>query len=512
MTDKSNISMINGLRQEAQHHISHAINPDLYADKDQLLQKLMVHQVQLEMHNEALLRTQQTLENSLSRYVSLYEFAPVGYLTITENCTIVEANLVGADLLGGNRLALITQSFTRFIVPEDADRWHRNFYNVMQHGERKGCEVRMRRADGSLFYARLDCLLMEPAKWSSTHSGLVQHNLNIKESGQTSTENQLPADAIGLMVRVALIDITEKKLAEQELRVTATAFESQEGMMITDAKNVILKVNHAFTKITGYAAEEIVGKMPYLLSSSHHDAEFYIAMWAQVLSTEAWQGEVWGRRKNGEIYPQWFTITAVKDEGGAVTHYVTTFTDITTRKAAEDEMQLLAFYDPLTKLPNRRLMLDRLQRAMTTSARNRQHCALMFVDLDDFKLVNDTMGHDVGDQVLNIVAQRLAFCIRVGDTVSRVGGDEFMVMLENLSEKVQEAETLAENIGRKMLAAVRQPFHLAGREYVSSASIGVTLFIGHFFTVAEIQKQADLAMYEAKNAGRNTLRFFKPTL
>jgi diguanylate cyclase (GGDEF)-like protein len=235
-------------------------------------------------------------------------------------------------------------------------------------------------------------------------------------------------------------------------------------------------------------------------------------MWARINSAGEWQGEIWNRKKTGEVFPQWLTITAVKGEDGSVTHYVATLTDITARKAAEAEMQLLAFYDPLTKLPNRRLLQDRLQHAMTTSARTRQYCALMFVDLDNFKSLNDTMGHDVGDLMLQIVGQRLAICVREGDTVSRVGGDEFMVMLENLHDSAQEAAVLAENIGKKILAAINQPFQLAGQECITTASIGITLFINHIFTVAEIQKQADLAMYAAKTAGRNVLRFYKQEL
>lgn len=491
MVSKSNISPIQGLRQVAKSHVSRAVKSPSNVPKnlphDQLLQELRVHQVELEMQNEELRRTQLALEDSLKRYVSLYEFAPVGYLTLNENGTIEEANLISADLLGENRSTLLKQRFPRFIAPEDGERWHQHFYCVLQHGKSKSCELRMRRVDGTQFYARVDCLLLEP-KVESTE------NIN------------------ALMIRVAITDITELRLAEQELSVAATVFESQEGMMVTDAKHVILKVNQAFTNITGYTAEEVVGKTPHLLSSGRHNAEFYAAMWSRISSTDAWQGEIWNRRKCGEIFPQWLTITAVKGEHGEVTHYVATLTDITARKLAEDEMQQLAFYDPLTRLPNRRLLLDRLQRAMTTSARTRQYCALMFVDLDNFKSLNDSLGHDVGDLMLQIVAQRLALCVREGDTVSRMGGDEFMVMLENLHESVQEASMLAETIGNKMLTAINQPFQLTGHEYISTASIGVTLFINHRHTVSEIQKQADIAMYQAKAAGRNKLQFFKPEL
>lgn len=484
MASKSNISPIHGLRQKAKDHVSREMQSQLNIPADQLLQELRVHQVELEMQNEELLRTQQALENSLNRYVSLYEFAPVGYLSLSENGTINEANLMSADLLGEDRSTLLKRRFPRFIAPEDGDRGHQHFHCVMLHGKNKSCELRMRRADGTQFYARLDCLLLEPK---------VEHALG---NGR-------------LTMRVALTDITELKLTEQQFRVAATVFESQEGMMVTDANHVILKVNRAFTNITGYSAEEAVGKTPRLLGSGRHNAEFFAAMWSRISSTDSWQGEIWNLRKNGEIFPQWLTITAVKGEDGVVTNYVATLIDITARKAAEAEMQQLAFYDQLTGLPNRRLLLDRLQRALTTSARTRQYCALMFVDLDNFKSLNDSLGHDVGDLMLQIVAQRLALCVREGDTVSRLGGDEFMVMLENLHENAQEASMLAEIIGKKILSAIYQPFQLAGHEYISTASIGVTLFINHRYTVSEIQKQADIAMYQAKAAGRNKLQFFK---
>ena len=452
---------------------------------DRLLHELRMHQLELEMQNEALLHTQVALEKSLDRYVSLYEFAPVGYLTLTDNGAIDEANLTSAELFGEDRSTLLKQPFPRFITPEDSERWHQHFYSAMQCGKNKSCEVRIRRADGTLFHARLDCLLLAP-------------------------KNAAPfLNAGALKLRVALTDITEIKLAEQELRVAATVFDSQEGMMVTDINNVILKVNEAFTHITGYPAAEVVGRTPRLLRSGRHDEEFYAGIWARIHGAGAWQGEIWNRQKNGDVFPVWLTITTVKNKDSVITHYVATLTDITTRKAAEDEMQMLAFYDPLTRLPNRRLLLDRLQRAIATSARTRRHCALMFIDLDNFKALNDNFGHDIGDMLLQKIAQRFAICVREGDTVARMGGDEFMVMLENLNEDPNEAATLAEIIGNKILSALTQPFQLAGHECFSTASIGVTLFTNHRYTVSELQKQADIAMYQAKSAGRNKLWFFK---
>jgi diguanylate cyclase (GGDEF)-like protein/PAS domain S-box-containing protein len=306
----------------------------------------------------------------------------------------------------------------------------------------------------------------------------------------------------------AMIEAQQRSVAQ--LRVAATAFESQEGMMITDGNYKILQINRALTEITGYSAEDLIGQAPRILRSGHHDADFYDQMWQSVLRNGKWQGEVVSRRKNGEIYVKWLTITAVQADDGSVTHYVTAETDVTARKAAEDEIARLAFYDPLTLLPNRRLLIDRLRQALASSARNGSNGALMFIDLDHFKTLNDTLGHDKGDLLLQQVAQRLVSCVREGDTVARLGGDEFVVMLEGLSKNPAEAATQAETSGEKILAVLGQPYLLAGYENRSTPSIGVTLLSGHQTSIEELLKQADLAMYQSKSAGRNTLRFFDP--
>ena len=302
------------------------------------------------------------------------------------------------------------------------------------------------------------------------------------------------------------------KKHEMELRVAAAAFESQQGMMITDAANVIVRVNRAFTEMSGYTAAEAVGQTPVFLRSGRHDPSFFAEMWERINQTGAWQGEIWARRKNGQIYPQWVTIKALKLDDGTVTHYVSTHTDITERKLAEEEITHLAFYDPLTQLPNRRLLLDRLQQALASSARSGFNGALLFLDLDNFKTLNDTLGHDKGDMLLQQVAQRLVGCVREGDTVARLGGDEFVVMLEGLSENAVEAATQAEILGEKILADLNRPYQLNGFENHSTPSIGVTLFCGHRHAIEELLKQADLAMYQSKTAGRNTLRFFDPKM
>ncbi|MGA8863124.1 MAG: EAL domain-containing protein [Gallionella sp.] len=309
-----------------------------------------------------------------------------------------------------------------------------------------------------------------------------------------------------------ITDITEHKQAEQRLRIAAAAFESQESLMITDANRVILQVNQAFIDESGYTAEEVVGQTPRMFQSGRHKAAFYSAMWKTIRDTGTWQGEIWDRRKNGEVYPKWLTITAVKDAHGAVTHYVGSHLDIRERKMAEEKIQRLAFYDPLTQLPNRRLLMDRLQHALASSERSGRSGAMLFLDLDHFKSLNDTLGHDIGDLLLQQVAQRLTSCVRDDDTVARLGGDEFVVILEVLNEDAQDAAAQTEAIGEKIQAALNQPYQLAAHQYRSTPSIGVTLFHGNQTSLEELMKQSDIAMYQAKQAGRNKIRFFDPKM
>jgi diguanylate cyclase (GGDEF)-like protein/PAS domain S-box-containing protein len=315
-------------------------------------------------------------------------------------------------------------------------------------------------------------------------------------------------------------DITVRKEAETQLRIAAIAFESQQGMMITDSDRTILRINQAFTRNNGYEAQDVIGRKAHLLRSERHSAAFYDAIWECVRRTGTWQGEVWSKRSNGEVYPKWLTISAVRGHDGAVTQYVSTDIDITQRKATEEQLHQLAFYDPLTQLPNRRLLRERLGHALSGSARSRQRGAIMFLDLDNFKTLNDTLGHDVGDRLLVKVAQRLQSSIRMGDTVARLGGDEFVIMLEAL-EAGGLAAAQVRGIAENIRATLDHPYRLevgadaeAHRaiDYHSTASIGVTLFGAQEDSVDELLKQADLAMYRAKDSGRNTVRFFDPDM
>ena len=307
-------------------------------------------------------------------------------------------------------------------------------------------------------------------------------------------------------------DVTEERTTEAQLRIAARAFETHLGMLITDAEGRILKVNETFTRITGYAESDVIGRNPRLLSSGLHDEAFYAALWARVSREGSWQGEIWNRRKNGEVYPEWLTISAVRDAKGELTHYVATFHDLTERKAAEHEIHQLAFYDPLTGLPNRRLLIDRLEAALKDSYRSRQFGALFYLDLDNFKQINDTLGHHAGDELLQRVAACLDKVLRDTDTLARLGGDEFAVLLHDLGGDQERAGAVARRVANKLLGALQAPIHLGDKTLAVTASLGITLFRDHGTTLDAILQQADMALFQAKEAGRNTLSFFDPAM
>jgi len=342
-----------------------------------------------------------------------------------------------------------------------------------------------------------------------------------KQQNTASVYRLLLLVAAMLMLTYAIFFYYRLIKQEDQLRVTATAFETHEGIMITDAKVNIIRVNKAFERITGYSAEESIGKNPKFLSSGKHPPEFYVSMWNSIKKTGVWQGEVWDKRKNGEIFPKWLSITATRDINGNITNYVGTQTDITDRKAAEAEIERLAFYDTLTQLPNRRMLIYQLGKALSASSRSKNFGSLLFMDLDNFKSLNDTLGHAIGDMLLQQVAERLKSCLRECDSlirleeydgVARLGGDEFVVLLDNLSKNNIEAASKTKLIGEKILARLNQPYTLANHVYHCSASIGATLFIGDKLPKEELMKQADIAMYQAKKDGRNSLNFFDPIM
>ena len=301
-------------------------------------------------------------------------------------------------------------------------------------------------------------------------------------------------------------DISAQHQAEEDLRIAAVAFQSQEAMMITDSNATILRVNRAFEHVTGYSGDEVVGLTPRVLKSGHHDAAFYQAMWDSLLKSGVWQGEIWDKHKDGSTYPKYLSITAINHPEGGVSHYVSSFVDISDRKQAEEAIYNLAFYDSLTGLPNRKLLLDRIDGVV--KAASQQLSALVFIDLDRFKTLNDTMGHDYGDMLLVEVAQRLKHCLRSHDTVARIGGDEFVVLLPNICATSHELIPTTQAVVEKIRQRIAEPYFLNLFEFNCSASIGMALIDNDAVATDTVIKQADIAMYAAKNAGRNQARFF----
>jgi len=465
------------LRASAEARLANKPASALNRSAQELLHELQVHQIELEMQNDELHRTQSALEESRNKYVDLFEFAPVGYFTLTRTGMIDEVNLTGAKLLGEDRKHLLHHRFDRFVAPEDQNRWHQQLMRMNINSGKQTVELSLRRIDETRLHARLDCRFH-------------------------ANGDLLP------LVRITLTDITESKQAEEELRIAAIAFETQEGMLVTDANGIIVRVNQAFTRLTGYSAEEAVGKTLALLKSDRHDESFLQTLWSVLQEKKHWQGEVWNRSKNGKIYAEWMTICAVSSPSGNTAHYVGTISDITQNGEAEAEIHRLAYYDPLTKLPNRRLLIDRLGQALAASKRSDRFGAVLFLDLDHFKTLNDTLGHDFGDLLLTEVAERLHKAVREGDTIARLGGDEFVVVLENLSINLDDAAIQTELVGEKIRESLAEPYALEGHEFHGTTSIGIVLFHNHDETVEVLLKQADLALYQAKANGRNCLQFF----
>lgn len=307
-------------------------------------------------------------------------------------------------------------------------------------------------------------------------------------------------------------EVTDAKRAEVELQIAAAAFQAHLGIMVTDARGTILKVNDTFKRITGYSDAEVVGRNPRMFSSGHHNAAFYRRLWRSVLSTGSWEGEIWNQRKNGELFPEWLTISAVHDRNGSLTHYVATMSDISERKAAEQEIHQLAFYDPLTGFANRRLFIDRIGVALRELNRYQRCGALILLDLDSFNYVNDTLGHHIGDRLLQNVARRFGQMLRDTDTLARLGGDEFAVLVEGVDSSPRKTKALAEHIANKLMAALDTPIQVGDEQALVTASVGITVMADSQRSVDDYLQQADMALSQAKASGRRTLRFFDPSM
>jgi diguanylate cyclase (GGDEF)-like protein/PAS domain S-box-containing protein len=292
------------------------------------------------------------------------------------------------------------------------------------------------------------------------------------------------------------------------MRITASVFDNtQEAIMITDVNNAIVNVNSAFTRITGYSREEVIGKNPKLLGSSQHGEEYFVRMWASLQKTKNWRGEIWNQRKSGEVYAGMLSISSICNVGGEVQRYVAVFSDISYLKKHEAELKRIAHYDALTSIPNRALLADRMKHSIAQTSREQNMMAVCYLDLDGFKPINDTMGHDAGDQILIEVAKRLGDTIRGGDTVARLGGDEFVILLLGL-EKGEECVTTLE----RLLAAISQPITVKKKLHTISASIGVSIYPLDNEDPDTLLRHADQAMYVAKQSGKNRFYIYDPVL
>jgi diguanylate cyclase (GGDEF)-like protein/PAS domain S-box-containing protein len=392
--------------------------------------------------------------------------------------TIVSVNRRCEELFGYEPGQMIGAS-TAIVFPTsfDFESAGARQYSTLGSGEYFSEERNYRRKDGSLFW----CMV----------------------SGCAIDQNRPNEGSIWVYA-----DISARKEAEEKLRLSATVLQHiADGVMVIDDRGTIVAVNPAFTQITGYTEAEALGRDRSLTRSGRHDEAFHAELWKELVDHGYWRGEIWSMRKSGELYLEWLTLTAVRDTRGATTHYVGVFSDITVVKESQEKLDHLAHHDPLTQLPNRLLFHDRLQHAIQRATRGNEQLALLFIDLDRFKNVNDTLGHHIGDELLKQVAHALSGKLREGDTLARLGGDEFIVLLEDV-----EGQYGAGQVAEKLVAMFEHPFMVAGHELFVTCSVGISVFPTDASDLNMLIRNADVAMYQAKARGRNGYRFYQPSM
>ncbi|GAA0787237.1 EAL domain-containing protein [Marinobacterium sediminicola] len=416
----------------------------------------------------------QKIEQKLRNLGRALEQSPASVMITNTRGIIEYVNPKFCEVSGYSREEAIGQGAGMLRSGEMPDDVYRDLWKTLEKGKEWHGHLLNRRKDGSLFW--------ESASISAVRDefGNCQSYIAVKE------------------------DITQQKEMEEQLKMIEAVFStSNEAIMVADRDGLIKTINPAFSRITGYTLEEVQGRNPSILSSGRHEAGFYQDMWQDIMQQGCWSGEIWNRRKNGTIYPEWLSVSVVYDSEGNPSEYVAVFSDITQRKNDEAQIVRQAYYDELTELPNRTLLSDRLNLAIATANRDEQIIALLFIDLDRFKYVNDSMGHEYGDDLLKQVAQRLNGCVRNTDTVARFGGDEFVILLHNI-----KSEADASYVANKLIESLSTPFLLAEREIIIGASIGIAMHPGDADTAETLLRNADLAMYRAKQSGRNQAHFF----
>lgn len=436
-----------------------------------LLHELQVHRIELEMQNEELRQALCALEESRDRYLNLYEFAPIGYVTLSENGIITDINLTATRLLDKDRKHLLKKSFRSLVKAQEQVRWTLHFLRIVKGDGHGQIELCLPRKFGPDLQVVADCMA---------------------QSGG---------------VRLTLSDITDRKaVADQLLKLSLAVEQSPNGVVIADKRGRIEYVNQSFVQTTGYTLNEVVGKNPRFLHSGKTSRAVYADMWAHLLEGQAWKGIIMNCRKDGTEYTQSMWISPVRQPNGVVSHYLAITEDITAKKEAEDYIQKLAHFDQLTGLPNRNLMIEQFHIALTRAKRRHECMVVMFIDLDHFKDVNDTLGHSIGDQLLIRQADRIKAALREEDIVSRQGGDEFIVVLPDTT-----ADGAAE-VATKLIEDLAQPIKVDSGELVTTASIGMAIYPDDGDDLEGLLKNSDAAMYRAKYSGRNTFCFYTPAM
>ena len=411
---------------------------------------------------------------SAERYLQISEAMIVG---LDLNGCITVINQRGCEILGRSEESLLGRSWFEIAVPAAQRKRLQAVFRQMVAGEIAPVEY----LENEIVTAQGDTRYL---LWHNT----LQHGPSGDIVGTVSSG----------------LDITGRKQVEDQLRLAGVVFKStKQGVVVTDKSNRIVSVNPAFTAITGYAQEDVLGANPSLMRSGRHDEAFYRKLWAEIETTGYWEGELWDRRKNGEAYPSWQSISAVLDESGEVTHYVSVFSDITPIKEHQRDLDFLAHHDPLTRLPNRLMFNDRLAHALQRCLRDGAQLALLFMDLDDFKKINDVYGHGVGDRLLQTLAERLKALLRKEDTIARLGGDEFLILLES-----NESYDGVEQVAKKIMHAISSPMSRDGQIITVRASIGIAMGPADGSSGAELIGAADAAMYRAKANGPGAYEFW----